>query len=118
MIAIELERRSVPAGDVVRGRVHLTPEPSDAGRRVELTVLWETEGKGDTDMGVAHFQVLADGDAAAATRTHAFEARLPLAPVSYDGTILKIQWLVRVRRLARLGNDLVVDETFEMVPRA
>jgi hypothetical protein len=116
MIRIEVEANEVPAGGVVRGRVILTPTDDEASRRVELAVLWETEGKGNTDIGVAYFAVLADGDRDAARRTHSFTAQLPVAPLTYDGRTLRIRWFVRVKRLARIGQDLVVDETVRVVP--
>jgi hypothetical protein len=117
MIEIELEEREVPAGGVVRGRVRLVPTEEEASRRVELSVLWETEGKGDTDRGVVHFAVLADGDPSAARREHAFEVRLPLMPVTYDGVLLRIRWCVRVRRRATFDDDQSVDWVFTVVAR-
>ena len=114
MIRIEVEQTELRAGGTVKGRVVLTPSDDEASRRVELAVLWETEGKGNTDIGVAYFAVLADGDPAAARRTHSFEAPLPLAPLTYDGRTLRIRWLVRAKRLARAGKDYVVDETLRV----
>jgi hypothetical protein len=115
VIHIEVEESEVRAGGVVKGRVVLTPSEDQAARRVELAVLWETEGKGNTDLGVAYFAVLADGDRDAARRTHTFAAQLPLAPLTYEGRTLRIRWLVRVKRLARLGgDDEVVDATFRV----
>ena len=103
--------RFVP-GSVLRGRVKLEPMSGDVSRRVELAVLWETEGKGDTDLGVVLYRVLADGDERAATGEHTFEVTLPFLPLSYAGSLLKIGWRVRVRRLSAMALDDVYDEPF------
>ena len=89
----------------------LTPLSEEARRKVELSVLWETAGKGDTDMGVRLLHsVLSDDDPARGNSEHPFEARLPLLPVSYTGTLIKLRWLVRVRRLRPFAEDFVVEE--------
>lgn len=107
-IAIAIEESRLRPGGVVRGTVTLDPLPGDAGGRVELSVLWETSGKGDTDLGLVLFRVL-EGQG-----SFPFEAPLPLLPLSYDGGLLSIQWLVRVRRLRTLSQDEIVDQPFRM----
>lgn len=109
-----LESRSYVPGAMLRGRVELDPMSGDESKRVELAVLWETEGKGDTDLGVILHRVLADGDPVAAKTTHTFEVMLPFLPLSYAGNLLKIGWRVRVRRFALSGDDDVYDEPFEL----
>jgi hypothetical protein len=111
---ISLEGARFAPGSVLRGRVQLEPLADDVSRRVELAVLWETEGKGDTDLGVVLYRVLADGDEQAATGEHTFEVTLPFLPLSYDGTLIKIGWRVRVRRLSAMAQDDVYDEPFEL----
>jgi hypothetical protein len=105
---ITLEHRRLPPGGVVRGTVTLEPLPGDEGNRVELSVLWETAGKGDTDLGIVLFRQL-EGRG-----SFPFEAPLPLLPLSYDGGLLSISWLVRVRRLRTLAADEIVDELFKV----
>ena len=77
-------------------------------------MLWQTEGKGNTDLGVLLHRVIAE-DGIGAREAHAFEARLPLLPLSYTGTLIKIRWLVRVRRYALLADDEI--EEREIVVR-
>jgi hypothetical protein len=117
--SIELGSGSEPLvyqpGGTLRGRVALLPLPGDAERRVELAVLWQTEGKGNTDIGVVFYRVLCDGDAVAGTGEHTFETLLPILPVTYYGHLVKVGWLVRVRRLAMLGDDTVIDQPFQVV---
>ena len=71
----------------------------DEVRSAELSVLWYTEGKGDEDFGVHHFQRLSadEVDSVGTRRQLRFSLRLPRAPLSYDGVIVKVCWCVRVR---------------------
>lgn len=103
-IELEGDAAEREPGSLLRGRVVLTPLPGHEQRKVELSVLWQTEGKGDTDLGVVLHRVLAE-DGQGATGSHDFEVRLPLLPVSYSGTLLKVRWLVRVRRFAPMADD-------------
>jgi hypothetical protein len=111
---VDLESATYAPGDTLRGRVELVPLEGDASRKVELSVLWETEGKGDTDVGVILHRVLSDGDSPAARGTHRFEVELPALPLSQASKLLKIRWRVRVRRLATLGEDDVFDTDFRL----
>ncbi len=103
MISIELARATIEAGGVVEGRVVF-----DRGERgdatTELSILWETSGKGDTDIGVVHFAKIENRG------EHRFKVQLPLLPLNYVGRILVIGWFVRVRR-----GDQTVDEPFTVV---
>lgn len=110
---IEIERATYAPGSVLRGRVALEAVPGEPARKVELSVLWETEGKGNTDRGVVLYRLLSDGHASGSSE-HAFEATLPALPLSYDGHLVKIGWRVRVRVLALLGDDGVFEEPFRL----
>jgi hypothetical protein len=107
-IEIAIEERRLRPGGVVRGTVTLSPAPGEESNPVELSVLWETAGKGDTDLGIVLFRRL-EGRG-----SFPFEAPLPLLPLSYDGGLISISWLVRVRRLRTMSADEVVDEGFKM----
>jgi hypothetical protein len=68
-------------------------------RAAELSVMWFTEGRGDEDLGVHYFERLTAEDIEAVEPGHRepFAMRLPLAPLSYDGVVIKVRWCVRVR---------------------
>ena len=100
---VQLERRQVRPGEVVRGRVQLDA----AGVRTELSILWETQGKGTTDLGVIHHRELTAGE-------HPFEVALPRLPLTYVGTLIKVRWLVRLRRIHTSDADHVIDQEFEV----
>ncbi|MFO0564676.1 MAG: hypothetical protein U0263_03385 [Polyangiaceae bacterium] len=105
-IGIELEHLALEPGSVLRGRVRVPAPSGDSKRQVELSVQWETQGKGDTDRGVVLFEELAAAEQQ--ELEHAFEVRLPLLPVSWAGTLLKVRWIVRVRCFA--GGDETSEE--------
>ncbi len=109
---IQIERVSYAPGELLRAKVQLLPLAAHETRRVELAVLWETEGKGDTDQGVILYRVLSEGDPQAGTAEHEVEVTLPALPLSYDGSIVKVGWRLRVRRLAPFGADAITDEPF------
>lgn len=98
---------------------------ADAIEGVERSVLWYTEGKGDEDLGVVHFERVGfagentDGVGRSSTRKEDLQSggrgapraadsaprlaagsltvRLPVSPLSYEGLIVKVAWCVRVR---------------------
>jgi len=113
-IHIGLQQDELPRGDVLTGEVTLTVEPGDDLRGTELSVLWHTEGKGDTDVGVVHHERLDERGQrkAASQRRFPFEVKLPLLPMSYRGHLIKIIWSVRVRVHTAIGSDTIVDRNF------
>lgn len=86
-----------------------------AVRAVERSVLWYTEGKGEEDLGVHHFERL-DATAAIgeALPTGTIAVRLPPSPLSYEGIVVKIRWCVRIRLFFDTGRDFVSEHVFDM----
>ena len=83
---------------------------------VEISVLWYSEGKGETELGVHYFHrhVKAethDGDLRCLRRC---QTALPNSPQSYRGTLLKIQWCIRVRVFLANGKTFVHDQPFAL----
>ncbi len=84
---------------------------------VEASVLWYTEGKGDEDLQVHHFQRWNDAQLQQIDlrQPQAIQCVLPLSPVSYQGTLVRICWCVRVR-LFRTGNrESLTQQPFYLV---
>jgi len=84
---------------------------------LEVSVLWYTEGKGDEDLHVHHFvrwndMQLQDLDLNSA---HEIDCVLPLSPVSYEGTLIRIRWCVRVRLFRSAGRECVTQQPFYLV---
>lgn len=83
---------------------------------VEASVLWLTEGKGEEDLGVHYFERrlpadVEDGDLRPLRR---FKVMLPNSPLTYDGAIVRIRWLVRLRLFARRGKEYVLEYPFTL----
>lgn len=82
---------------------------------VEQSVLWYTEGKGEEDLGVHHFERF-EGVSQRTTSilSGTVTVRLPASPFSYEGVIVKIRWCVRIRLFFSSGRDFVSEHVFEL----
>ena len=81
---------------------------------LEISVVWYTEGKGGEDLGVHWFQritppSLQEMDWRQPQRR---ALQLPASPWTYEGTILKIRWCVRVRAFFTDGQQWAAQEPF------
>jgi hypothetical protein len=110
-ITIRLEggRVTFAPGETLRGT--LSWQHSESPTHAELSVLWLTEGKGDRDYGIAHFEEITLDSRG----EHAFETHLPLLPLTYHGELMKIHWTVRVRLDRKWRRDPVFELPFELV---
>lgn len=86
---------------------------------VEASVLWYTEGKGDEDLGVHHFERTTPSDSIDGDlrQLHCIETLLPRSPLTYNGFLVKIRWCIRVRLFWGRGKQLHVDRGFQLIPR-
>jgi hypothetical protein len=100
-VTIELDRDPPDylPDESLSGRWTVAVASDDEVRSAELSVLWYTDGKGEEDLGVHHFERLSADEAGSvgSGRGRRFALRLPRAPLSYDGVIVKVCWCVRVR---------------------
>lgn len=114
--AVRLEQHTHHPGDELLGAFRIVGEPSEK-YTIELSVLWRTEGKGDEDLGVILFQ-----EWSSETRPfdfdqpQAFSIRLPRSPLSYDGELIKIRWLARVRVRWGSEGEALAEESFVLAP--
>jgi hypothetical protein len=83
------------AGSLLRGRACVPPAWRRPFTAVSLVFVWATEGKGDRDSG-RRTVPLFDAGRASPPDDLPFEVRLPTDPWSYDGTLLKIRWVMRL----------------------
>jgi hypothetical protein len=109
-VNVEIEERQLRCAEVLRFVVVLEPASGQELPAAEVSVRFETSGKGDTDDGVVLLEKLDGGGDAMLTRSYA--VRMPLVPASYQGVNVQVRWMVRVRVLKTLGEDLVVDSPF------
>ena len=89
-------------------------------RALELSVLWYTEGKGNEDTGLHHFHRLTEDQLPIqqGEEPDRFQVQLPQAPLSYEGSLIKIRWVVRGRLLLSDGGEVLVDRIFRLGPPA
>jgi hypothetical protein len=114
-ILFDDDRTQFIPGEELSGQFLIIPEDARSLKTVEVSVLWFTEGKGDEDIGVHHFERLDAQDGANDLRRPiSFRTRLPHSPLSYQGSIVKIVWCVRVRAFPQRGDDFVAEERFQL----
>jgi hypothetical protein len=106
-------------GETLSGSYAITGIGADDLRAVEVSVLWQTVGKGDENLGVHYFwrreARVGPDDIAVGT----WSVVLPRSPLSYHGVLFRIVWLVRLRVFVR-GKDFSEEQEFQLgdLPRA
>lgn len=88
-------------------------EPSEVDQ-LELSVMWRTEGKGTEDIGVHFFESLSGAelsDLINARPKHACTT-MPASPLSFEGSLLKIRWCVRLRLHLADGREITTEQPF------
>jgi hypothetical protein len=109
-------RDSFAAGDELVCEYQIDAvEPADI-QAVEASILWQTEGKAEEDMGVHFFErrLPADADHGDLRPMRRIRTRLPHSPLSYHGAILSICWCVRLRLFLRRGRDYMIEQRFTL----
>jgi hypothetical protein len=93
-VRIALDRNTWAPGETLQGHVAFESgtEPVES---LEVNVFWRTEGKGDEDREVCGrwFHRPQENETSAIP----FSVQLPMAPLSYEGVIVKIRWYAEVR---------------------
>ncbi len=116
--ALGLSLQSLQAGhepcDVLEleYRVHrVAPAEVD---QLEVSVMWYTEGKGGEDFGVHYFQSLSTDELRSVIddQPRQLSVRLPASPLSYEGSLLKIRWCVRLRLYLLDGRKVSAEQPF------
>ncbi|MDZ4852420.1 MAG: hypothetical protein SGI77_24290 [Pirellulaceae bacterium] len=76
-------------GNVLSGRI--VWELSKTPRSISASLSWSTEGKGDED---GESSIQQTWTPSSPTGTQAFQWQLPRGPISLEGTLIRIQWLI------------------------
>jgi hypothetical protein len=118
LVSIKIDNRQAPhaPGETLTGEYQIDAvEPSEL-RALELSVLWYTEGKGDEDLGVHHFERRTDEDEEPTplTELRKFSVALPESPLSYEGVLIKLRWCVRVRVFLKSGRQYFAELPFRL----
>lgn len=118
-IHLELIQTELGPGDEIAGAfVVLGGLPPDT-ESLEFSVLWHTSGKGTEDLGVIFYR---DWSEKASTlellpSPYSFTIWLPQTPWSYDGELVKIHWLARVRLRYGKNDEELAEVPFTLRPR-
>ena len=109
-------KRSFAVGDELICEYQIDAVDPAEIQAVEASVLWHTEGKGEDDLGVHFFERRLPGDAEDGDLRpmRRLKTRLPNSPLSYGGSILRIQWCVRLRLFLRRGREYAVEQPFTL----
>lgn len=102
-------------GDTLAATYRMGPDPLGI-TEVEVSVLWYTEGKGNEDLGVHHFEKYkaAEEGPPSPWEVRRLTTRLPASPLSYEGVFVKIRWCLRVRASFLLTEAWVSDVPFQL----
>lgn len=117
---ITLDGYFAEPGGSVTGRVELPgvegTDPSvERIREVRVLLRYRTEGRGDTDSWEGSAQAFSVGVDGALTAS--FNLSVPHdAPVSYDGSLLRLIWEVEARTDLRMRIDKKTTELIVVVP--
>jgi hypothetical protein len=116
LVAIELDRTDFEPGDVLSGRYVADPQSIPLATSVEMAVYWITEGKGGEDRAVQYRKrgSTEDGPLFDEHGAGPFAIRLPGAPLSYDGVLVKIVWYIQVRVTFAGGAQSEADASFRL----
>ncbi len=89
----------------------VTPDQVD---RLELSVIWFTEGKSTEDIGVHLFQTLSPEDLCeqGCDEPRHLSTLMPTTPLSYEGQLFKIRWCVRIRLFLKNGREITTEQPF------
>ena len=103
-------------GDFLKCEYIVTLRPEHEIQAIETSVIWLTEGKGDSDIGVHFFERRQKQSLTSETfkQPQRIGTVLPASPLSYEGHILKIRWCVRVRLFLPGIEQITEDQYFQL----
>ena len=112
-LTLDQEGEAFFPGETLSGSYSITSIDPAFVRAVELSVLWQTEGKGDENLGVHYFWRREPRAGVDDIATGAWSTVLPATPLSYHGVLFRIYWLVRLRVFVR-GKDFSEEQGFQL----
>jgi hypothetical protein len=115
-ILLDGNRRAYQPGDLLTGEYQVESLRWIQPAAVEVSVLWHTEGQGEEDLAVHHFERIdtIEQPNIDFRRPRRFSTRLPPSPLTYQGVIVKISWCVRVRVFLPRGKELMGEISFQL----
>ena len=113
-IRIHDQHRPFQPGEVLKCEYQIDVVEPDDLHAVEASVLWHTEGKGEEDMAVHHFErrTTQEEEAHDLRALRRLRVPLPNSPLTYAGVNVKIRWCVRVRAYLGRGREVFFEQSF------
>ena len=107
-------------GDLMRFDYQIDAVPQEELTAVEASILWMSEGKGDEDIGVHFFErrVPADAEDGDLRPLRSRYVTMPNSPLSYQGDLFQLRWLVRIRIFLKSRKDFCVEQPFVLTTTA
>ena len=101
-ISAEPDKEDFFPGEVLVAEYRVELPFEEKPTAVESSVIWSSTGKGESDFGVHFFERRPKSflNADQLRLPHRISTVLPQSPLSYDGSIIKINWSIRVRVFA------------------
>ncbi|MEC8474289.1 MAG: hypothetical protein VXZ38_06560 [Planctomycetota bacterium] len=105
------------AGGELKATWRISRVSVDELRRLEISVLWHTEGKGDEDLHVHHFERITDVPLKeiGVENEQSIQCVLPASPLSYHGQLIRLSWCVRMRLFLEDGREVLSESPFYVV---
>jgi hypothetical protein len=105
------------AGGQLTAKWRISRIPLEELQGVEVSVLWHTEGKGDEDLHVHHFQRLVETQIrrSGLADQQSLRCDLPRTPLSYHGRLISVLWCIRLRLFLAGGREIVAEQPFHLV---
>lgn len=103
-------------GDFLSGEYRIDLPHDATVNAIEASIIWMTHGKGETDIGVHFFQRRQKETLprSVLSQPQRFSTVLPASPLTYEGRILNVCWLVRVRVFLTDGQQITEDHPFQL----
>jgi hypothetical protein len=116
LVTIDLDRTDFEPGDLLSGRYAIEPQSTALATSVDVSVYWNTEGKGCEDRAIQYGKRGSTDDGPLFDKEGAgpFAIRLPSAPLSYEGVLVKIVWYIQVRVTFGGGAESQADASFRL----
>ena len=105
------------AGGTLTASWRISRVALDELEAVEASVMWHTEGKGDEDLHVHHFQRLDENHIRrlGLADEQPLQCELPVTPLSYHGRLISVRWCIRLRLFMSDGREIVTEQPFHLV---
>jgi hypothetical protein len=106
-------QQAMEPGELLEFEVSIHRVAPELVDRLEVSVLWFTEGKGSEDRGVHFFRSLSHDELLLDfEQPQHLSTKLPKSPLSYDGRLFRIRWCVRLRLFLRDGRSISAEKPF------